>query len=258
MSHHDGAWVWVQATASPVLAYDGRSAAVFTVAAAAERVRAEMGLRSARIRLRRLLGQIGTEHSYLQTRDGSYDLTVEALAAALELRDDETSQHTRRVTEFALALTRIVDPALARERDLRYGFLLHDIGKIGVPDAILLKPGRLTDRELRTVQMHTTLGEHLLSFIPFLSDLAHDVVAYHHERWDGAGYPWGLRGKAIPLAARIFAVADAFDALTNDRPYRRARSVAAAITEIQDAAGSQFDPAVVAAFVPLARKLDAS
>jgi len=258
MSHHDGAWVWVQATASPVLAYDGRSTAVFTVAAAAERVRAEMGLRSARIRLRRLLGQIGTEHSYLQTRDGSYDLTVEALAAALELRDDETSQHTRRVTEFALALTRIVDPALARERDLRYGFLLHDIGKIGVPDAILLKPGRLTDRELRTVQMHTTLGEHLLSFIPFLSDLAHDVVAYHHERWDGAGYPWGLRGKAIPLAARIFAVADAFDALTNDRPYRRARSVAAAITEIQDAAGSQFDPAVVAAFVPLARKLDAS
>ena len=258
MSHNDGAWVWVQATASPVLAYEGRSTAVFTVAAAAERVRAEMGLRSARIRLRRLLGQIGTEHSYLQTRDGSYDLTVEALAAALELRDDETSQHTRRVTEFALALTRIVDPALARERDLRYGFLLHDIGKIGVPDAILLKPGRLTDRELRTVQMHTTLGEHLLSFIPFLSDLAHDVVAYHHERWDGAGYPWGLRGKAIPLAARIFAVADAFDALTNDRPYRRARSVAAAITEIQDAAGSQFDPAVVAAFVPLARKLDAS
>ncbi len=258
MSHNDGAWVWVQATASPVLAYEGRSTAVFTVAAAAERVRAEMGLRSARIRLRRLLEQIGTEHSNLQTRDGSYDLTVEALAAALELRDDDTSQHTRRVTEFALALTRIVDPALARERDLRYGFLLHDIGKIGVPDAILLKPGRLTDRELRTVQMHTTLGEHLLSFIPFLSDLAHDVVAYHHERWDGAGYPWGLRGEAIPLAARIFAVADAFDALTNDRPYRRARSIGAAIDEIQGAAGSQFDPAVVAAFVPLARKLDAS
>ena len=258
MSHHDGNWVWVQATASPVLEPDGRSTAVFTVSAAAERVRAEMGLRSARTRLRRLLEQMSTGHPYLQTRDGSYDLTVEALAAALELRDDETSQHTRRVTDLALALTRVVEPVLAEERDLRYGFLLHDIGKIGIPDAILLKPGRLTAREMRTLQMHTTLGEHLLSFIPFLSDLAHDVVAYHHERWDGTGYPWGLRGAAIPLAARIFAVVDAFDALTNDRPYRRARSVGYAITEIQGAAGSQFDPAVVAAFVPLARRLDAA
>ena len=258
MSHHDGNWVWVQATASPVLEHEGRSTAVFTVSAAAERVRAEIGLRSARLRLRGLLEQMDNGRPYLQTRDGSYDLTVEALAAALELRDDETSQHTRRVTDVALALTRVVDPALAREPDVRYGFLLHDIGKIGVPDAILLKPGRLTDRELRTLQMHTTLGEHLLSFIPFLSDLAHDVVAYHHERWDGAGYPWGLRGPAIPLAARIFAVADAFDALTNDRPYRRAQSVDAAIAEIQGAAGSQFDPAIVAAFVPLARRLDAA
>jgi HD-GYP domain-containing protein (c-di-GMP phosphodiesterase class II) len=216
------------------------------------------GCRNARLRLRRLLEQMGNGDPYLRTRDGSYDLTVEALAAALELRDDETSQHTRRVTDFALALTRVVDPALARERDLRYGFLLHDIGKIGVPDALLLKPGRLTDREMRTLQMHTTLGEHLLSFIPFLSDLAHDVVAYHHERWDGTGYPWGLRGPAIPLAARIFAIADAFDALSNDRPYRRARSVGAAIAEIRGAAGSQFDPAIVAAFVPLARRLEAA
>jgi PAS domain S-box-containing protein len=258
MSHSDGSWVWVQATASPVLDHQGRSTAVFTVAGAAERVRAEVGLRSARVRLRRLLGEVGNGGEYLQTRDGSYDLTVEALAAALELRDDETGQHTRRVTEFALALTRKIDPALAAEPELRYGFLLHDIGKIGIPDSILLKSGRLTNREMRRLQMHTALGEDLLSCIPFLSDLVHDVVAYHHERWDGTGYPWGLGGEDIPLAARIFAVADAFDAITNDRPYRKARSVCVAIAEIRRAAGSQFDPTVVEAFETMASEFDAA
>jgi len=130
MSHHDGNWVWVQATASPVLEHEGRSTAVFTVSAAAERVRAEIGLRSARLRLRGLLEQMDNGRPYLQTRDGSYDLTVEALAAALELRDDETSQHTRRVTDVALALTRVVDPALAREPDVRYGFAVADEVKL--------------------------------------------------------------------------------------------------------------------------------
>jgi PAS domain S-box-containing protein len=256
MLHGDGKWVWVQATASPVLVFEGRSAAVFTVTGAAERMRAEIGLRNARLRLRRLLEQVSNGNEHLQARDGSYDLTVEALAAALELRDDETGQHTRRVTNFALALTEAIDPGLALEPDLRYGFLLHDIGKIGIPDAILLKRGPLTDREIRILQMHTTLGEHLLSFVPCLSDLAHDVVAYHHEHWDGAGYPWGLSGNAIPLAARIFAVADAFDAITNDRPYRRARSITVAIDEIREGSGSQFDPTVVAAFVGIACELD--
>ena len=258
MSHAERAWVWVQATASPVVELEGRTTAVFTVTGASERVRAELGLRSARLRLRRVLSQVGggDRGGFLQTRDGSYDLTVDALAAALELRDDETGQHTRRVTDFALALTRAIDPELAAEPDLRYGFLLHDIGKIGVPDAILLEPGPLTERQTRILQMHTTLGEHLLAFIPFVSDLAHDVVAYHHERWNGSGYPWGLSGTAIPLAARIFAVADAFDAITNDRPYRRARPVTAAIDEIEKGAGTQFDPTVVSVFVPVARRLE--
>ena len=258
MSQPDGRWVWVQATASPVLTYEGRLTCVFTVAGAAERVRAEAGLRSARMRLQRLLAQIGKEQEYLQTRDGTYDLTVEALAAALEMRDDETGHHTRRVTDLALELTRAIAPELAREPELRYGFLLHDIGKIGIPDSILLKQGHLDARELSTLQMHTTLGEHLLSFIPFLSDLAHDVVAYHHERWDGSGYPWGLVGDDIPFAARVFAVADAFDAITNDRPYRRAMSIDAAIAEIRRGSGTQFDPSVVEAFLPIGSRLGAS
>jgi PAS domain S-box-containing protein len=251
MAHGEGRWVWVQATTSPVLSYRGRSATVFTVTGASERVRAETGLRAARQRLRDLLDQVGTGES-LRQRDGSHDLTVEALTAALELRDDETVEHARRVADLAMTLTNVVDPNLASDPELRHGFLLHDIGKIGIPDSILLKRSELTPRELRTVQMHTTLGEHLLSFIPFVSDLAHDVVAYHHERWDGSGYPWGLSGEEIPLVARIFAVVDTFDAITSDRPYRQARSISVAIQEIQTRAGTHFDPAIVEAFLPIA------
>jgi PAS domain S-box-containing protein len=245
MLHSDGRWIWVQATASAPVDHCGRTLTVFTVAYAAERVRAELGLRASRVHLRRLVAQVGGDDGYLRTKDGNYDLAVEALAAALELRDDETCQHARRVTELALELTRAIDPVLAAEPELRYAYLLHDIGKIGIPDAILQKPTPLSDQEMTTMRMHTALGEHLLSFIPLLSDLAHDVIAYHHEYWDGTGYPWGLSGAEIPLAARIFAVADAYDGITNDRPYRRARTAAEALVEIERSSGSQFDPAVV-------------
>jgi ribonuclease P protein subunit RPR2 len=255
MSHRDGTWVWVQAAASPVLSLEGRSMTVFTVTTAAERVLAETSLRAARRRLRHLLEQINSGHEQFDDPDGSYDLTVEALAAALELRDDTTGQHTRRVTDLALALTRAVEPKLADDPELRYGFLLHDIGKIGIPDSILLKKGRLNSVETRALEMHTTLGEHLLARFPFLSDLAHDVVAYHHERWDGTGYPWGLGETDIPLAARIFAVADAFDAMTNNRPYREALTVLEAMSEIERCAGTHFDPVIVEAFLPIARQL---
>ena len=191
----------------------------------------------------------------LAERDYNYELTVEALAAALELRDDETGGHARRVTRYALELTRVVDPELAREPELRYGFLLHDIGKIGVPDAILLKPGPLDAEERIRLQKHITLGEQLVSGIPFLSGVAREVIAFHHERWDGLGYVRGLREREIPLAARIFAVADSFDAMTSDRPHRDALSVEQALTELSDMARSQFDPDVVAAFLPIGRNL---
>lgn len=254
MLHADGTSVWVQAAASPVRSYHGRSVTEFTVAGAAERARAELGLHNARLRLRRLLDKVAGGAEHLPARDGSYDLAVEALAAALELRDDETGLHARRVTDLALALTRVIDPQLAREPELRYGYLLHDIGKIGIPDSILLNPDHLNPQEIRTLHTHTTLGEHLVSFIPFLSDIAHDVIADHHERWDGSGYPLGLAGEDIPLAARIFAVADAFDAITHPRPYRTARSVSEAIEEIRKSAGTHFDPSIVTAFVALVQE----
>jgi HD-GYP domain-containing protein (c-di-GMP phosphodiesterase class II) len=183
----------------------------------------------------------------------AYALTVEALAAALELRDDETGGHARRVTELALRVAGVVDPVLAADPQLRYGFLLHDIGKIGIPDAILLKREPLTAAEVEQLQMHPTLGESLVSSIPYLSGVARDVIAYHHERPDGTGYPWGLKGDQIPLAARIFAVCDAFDAITNDRPYRRARDADEALVELQAQAGTQFDPDVVGALTSIVR-----
>jgi PAS domain S-box-containing protein len=253
MRHADGRWIWVEATASTSLRYRGRTTTVVTVSGAADRVRAEVGLRAARRRLCRLLDRMHLDNEGATTGFITHDPTVEALAAALEMRDDETGQHARRVTDLALELTRAIDPELAAHPELRHAYLLHDIGKIGIPDAILRKPTRLTRRELRTLQMHPTLGEHLLSCIPFHSDLVHDVVAYHHEQWDGNGYPWGLRRDETPLAARIFAVVDAFDAITHDRPYRRARSTAEAIIEIERGAGTQFDAAVVAAFLPMAQ-----
>jgi len=179
--------------------------------------------------------------------------TVAALAAALELRDDETGSHAHRVTQIALAITRAVDPELAADPELRFGYLLHDIGKIGIPDRILLKPAALTAEETRIMQTHTVLGEHLISTLPHLQGVAREVIVHHHERWDGTGYPWGIAGEAIPLAARIFAVADAFDALTSDRPYRKAVPEDEALAEIRRHSGTQFDPVVVDAFLRVER-----
>jgi ribonuclease P protein subunit RPR2 len=183
--------------------------------------------------------------------EDSYRSTVRALAVALELRDDLTGDHAERVTRLAMRLTERVAPDLAADPQLEYGFLLHDLGKIGVPDAILLKPGPLDAKERSEIERHPLHGERILEQIPYLHGLTREVVVSHHERWDGAGYPHGLVGSGIPLAARIFAVADTFDAMTNNRPYRDALSVATAVKEIEGEAGRQFDPAVVGQFSAL-------
>jgi HD-GYP domain-containing protein (c-di-GMP phosphodiesterase class II) len=177
------------------------------------------------------------------------DRAVAALLAALELRHPGTCRHAERVADLALNLTVIASPELAAEEGLGHAFLLHDIGKIGVPDSILLKPGRLSENEMRVVRRHPRLGEDLVRRLRFLSPLVVDVVGCHHERFDGKGYPRRLAGEEIPLAARIFAVVDAFDAMTHQRPYRRAQPAAEAMAEIARCSGTQFDPAVVAAFV---------
>jgi ribonuclease P protein subunit RPR2 len=184
------------------------------------------------------------------------DSMVGLLAAALEMRDDETGQHTHRVTDLGLALAEVVSPELAADPQLRYGFLLHDIGKIGVPDAILLKPTPLSDHEMRLMEQHTVLGAQLVKSSPFLSGVAHDVIAFHHERWDGTGYPWGLAGEAIPLAARLFAVVDSFDAMTSQRPYREPVTTEEALVDVERNAGAQFDPLIVERFIPLVRELE--
>jgi ribonuclease P protein subunit RPR2 len=187
----------------------------------------------------------------LEQLNDSYTTTVRALAAALELRDDETGGHAERVARLAMQLARTIDPQLVADPELEYGFLLHDLGKIGVPDAILLKPGPLTAREQEIMRDHPILGERIVARVPYLRGTARQVVAAHHERWDGTGYPRRLRGPQIPPGARIFAVVDAFDAMTHDRPYRAAMKIELAVAEIKRCAGTQFEPLVVEAFLSL-------
>jgi putative nucleotidyltransferase with HDIG domain len=177
----------------------------------------------------------------------SYKATVRALANAVEARDAYTGKHAERVAAYGLALARAVGIDVADEPQLEFGFLLHDIGKVAVPDAVLFKPEPLSEEEFAQVADHPQIGSEILRHVDFL-DEAIRVVRHHHERWDGNGYPDGLKGDEIPLAARVFAVADTLDALTTDRPYRNAVSWPLARKEICDGSGTQFDPSVVAAY----------
>jgi len=183
----------------------------------------------------------------LDSLEEAYRSTLKALTAALETRDSETHGHSERVVTYSLRLGR--EYGLNREemKSLEFGSLLHDIGKIGVPDLILRKPGKLTDEEWVRMREHPRHGQQILRGIEFLKGPAR-VVGQHHEKWDGSGYPLGLHGEDIDVCARIFQVADAFDAITSDRVYRKGKSYEAAAAELEEWAGKQFDPKVVAAF----------
>jgi response regulator RpfG family c-di-GMP phosphodiesterase len=179
----------------------------------------------------------------------AYGATVGALAEALATKDTGTRAHSRRVQRYAVELMRAVEPDLAGDVSIEYGFVLHDVGKIGISDRILQKPGPLSPEERRVMEQHPVLGYDMLRDVTFLQGDGLSVVRSHHERWDGSGYPDNLAGTEIPLAARIFSVADALDAMTTERPYRLARPWRDARAEIVRESGGQFDPHVVAAFV---------
>jgi response regulator RpfG family c-di-GMP phosphodiesterase len=191
------------------------------------------------------------EKAYHQLQH-TYQQTLEALGAALDSRDVGTESHSRRVHGYSLALARAHGVPQDQLTDLAHGVLLHDIGKIGIPDAILLKPSGLTPDEWKVMRTHPEIGKRLIEKIPFLHG-AIPVVWCHHEKWDGSGYPRGLAGDNIPLHARIFSVVDAFDAMTFDRPYSKAIPFEAALSEIKRCSGAHFDPRVVESFlrVPL-------
>jgi putative nucleotidyltransferase with HDIG domain len=178
----------------------------------------------------------------------SYDITLEALGDALDLKDSETEGHSKRVTAYTIALARAMSVASTEIKVIARGAFLHDIGKMALSDEILRKPGPLTAEEQTAMRRHCANGYDMLRKIPFLREVA-EIVFTHQEHYDGGGYPSGLRGSEIPIGARIFAIADALDAITSERPYRKARSFEKARKEIQRCSGTQFDPAVVEVFL---------
>jgi len=187
------------------------------------------------------------ERARAQDLRRSYIATVRALSNAVEARDAYTGKHAERVAAYGMELAREAGLDVADSPQIEFGFLLHDVGKVAVPDAILFKSSSLTPEEYTLVMSHPVIGSEILRDVDFLGE-GKLVVRHHHERWDGTGYPDGLPGETIPLAARVFAVADALDALTTDRPYRPASSFEHAREEIRAGRGTQFDPAVIAAY----------
>ncbi len=190
----------------------------------------------------------------MEDLEHSYDVTLEALGDALDLKDSETEGHSKRVTAYAIALARAMGIPPEDIKVIARGAFLHDIGKMAIPDEILRKPGKLTPEEQELMREHCSRGYQMLRKIPFLSGAA-EIVFCHQEYYDGNGYPNRLSGREIPIGARIFAIADALDAITSDRPYRQARGFAAAREEILRCSGTQFDPAVVEVFLKIPDEL---
>jgi putative nucleotidyltransferase with HDIG domain len=190
------------------------------------------------------------ENAQLITR---YNAMIEGLSRALELRDLETVGHTRRVSTWTMRLIEHMPMSPEEREAVKQGALLHDIGKLGIPDAILLKPGSLTPQERRVMEQHVVYGYNILAPVTQMRHTL-DITLYHHERWDGKGYPHALTREQIPIMARLFAVVDVFDALTSDRPYRTAWSHSQAIEYLRQESGRQFDPEVVELFLTVMKK----
>lgn len=186
----------------------------------------------------------------MQRVELTYDETLEALAAALDLRDNDTAGHSRRVTLYSLEMAKRLNFPTDQLKQLERGAYLHDVGKIGIPDSILLKPTKLTPEETAIMQTHVRIGYELMSRVAFLANAAL-VVLTHQECYDGTGYPQGLVGEEIPLGARVFSISDTLDAMMSDRPYRRGRPYAVARAEIERESGKQFDPRVVEIFLSI-------
>ncbi len=190
----------------------------------------------------------------MENLEHSYDVTLEALGDALDLKDSETEGHSKRVTAYTIALARAMGISPSQIKIIARGAFLHDIGKMAIPDDILRKPGKLTEEEQVVMREHCSRGYHMLRKIPFLSEAA-EIVFSHQEHYDGTGYPSGLSGGEIPIGSRIFAIADTLDAITSDRPYRKARSFDTAREEILSHSGTQFDPNVVEVFLKIPNEL---
>jgi putative nucleotidyltransferase with HDIG domain len=199
---------------------------------------------------KRIVAQAAALEDALALRERTYDATLTALTSALDFRDNETGGHSDRVVAYMELLLEQMNISGAELATLRRGALLHDVGKIGVPDNVLRKATALSESEWAVMKRHPEFGARIIAGIPFLQEVAR-IVRHHHERWDGMGYPDGLKGDRIPLGARIFTVGDSFDAMTSDRPYRRALLINAAREEIRRCSATQFDPAVVTAFLSI-------
>jgi ribonuclease P protein subunit RPR2 len=199
-------------------------------------------------RLREALRQ---EKRQAEVVSHSYVAAVRALTNAVEARDAYTGKHAERVAAYGLELALLIDPTLANDPETEFGFLLHDVGKVAVPDSILHKPSALSKQEMGVMRQHPMKGFEIVSHIDFVEGNAQRIVRNHHERWDGDGYPDRIKGRDIPLAARIFAVSDTLDAITSDRPYRRGSTIADAREEIGRGSGTQFDPTAVEALMAI-------
>jgi len=256
----DAATTWLRSDGSTVevlvsaAALDDEAGTTCGFAVIAQELTARrVALEQLEVYARDLRDSLARERRRERELQDSYLATVRALASAVEVKDGYTGAHIRRVHALGLLLARSIALDDAEDPQMSYGFLLHDVGKLSVPDAVLTKRAPLTDAEWQLMRRHPEEGVRILQAVPFL-DRALEVVLCHHERWDGTGYPHGLAGEQIPIWARIFAVADAIDAMTSDRPYHSGRTLQPAIDEVLAQAGRQFDPGCAQALAALDRE----